>query len=145
MTRLIFIRTLSFVQVLAENAFRLHPYLSPLQKQGRKLVWLQCRIKVLGVTEIKGLCLRSQSSGFFVNQIEGNLEKVRGWPSIFLVLLSTLIMRKKTWREEGVGSREREEAPGSTESRDSIRAILSSGVGSLWSLLHLTLLLTFTP
>lgn len=67
----------------------------------------------------------------FVNQIEGNLEKVRGWPSIFLVLLSTLIMRTKTWREEGVGNREREEAPGSTESRDSIRAILSSGLGSL--------------
>ena len=145
LTCLIFIRTFSFVQVLAEKAFRVHPYLSPFQKQGRKLMWLQCRIKVLGITEIKGLCLRSQSSGSFVNQIEGNLQKVRGWPSIFRVLLSTLIMRKKTWREEGAGSRERGEAPGSTEPRDSIRAILSSGLGSFWSLLHLTFLLTFTP
>lgn len=66
----LFISTFSFAKVLAGNAFSLHSSLIPFQKYGRKLVWPQFRIRGLRVTEIKRLCLRSQSSEYFVNQTE---------------------------------------------------------------------------
>lgn len=68
---LIFTSALSFAQVLDEKIFRLHSCLIPFQKYGRrKLVQLQFGIRRLRVTEIKRLCLRSQSSGSFVNHTE---------------------------------------------------------------------------
>lgn len=103
------------------------------------LVWLQFRKRGLKVVESKRLYLKSQSSGPSVNQTERHFGESTGWPSKPWLCFPHLMIGK-TERHGDVGAGKEKKLLATLTLNP---CHFSSALGSLWSLLPVTVVLTF--